>query len=349
VSDPLDITQLIAAKVAAVKRTVARSKIVADCAKDDLDEHQRWLRRHRELAAVDLKRHQRRSRRRRAIRACEQAALFLVLLVPSICVAAFRGAIWVLTGLGTLLSTSGSWIGAKSHSLGVWVVHRLSMCCSWTGAKAHGLWVWVADRISLAFGWGGERGRALGGSLGRLMWLGLSWGGVKARAAVLRLKDSVGRAISQAPLRLGGDDDARDRMRDALRARHLHERDPQEAAFVRLRADHERLQNRIHALDKFYGRRGANGGRAGAAPDKDWVQLRELARNARRLFEMQERGLLAPAVPRANGRPGAVKVGVPLAPIQPRKVGQVANEAPDPIAGQRPRGGNELWPARSVG
>lgn len=280
-SDPLDITQLIAAKVAAVKGTVARSKIVADWANDDLEKHRRWLQRQRELAAADLKGHRRRVRRRRAIQTCEQMALSLVLLVPSICMAVFRGAIWLLTGLGTLLSSSGSWIGAKARGLGVW----------------------LADKIWLGFAWCWEKNRAFGVWLARLMWLGLSRAVTRAGAAGLWLKDSIGRAISQAPLRLGVDDDARDRMRDALRASRLHERGLQKAAFVRLRADHVRLQNRIHALDKFYGRRGANGGQAGAAPDKDWVQLRELARNARRLFEMQTRGLLAPAAPPANGAP----------------------------------------------
>jgi hypothetical protein len=309
VSDPLDITQLIAAKVAAVKGTVARSKIVADWANDDLEKHRRWLQRQRELAAADLKGHRRRVRRRRAIQACEQMALSLVLLVPSICMAVFRGAIWLLTGLGTFLSSSGSWIGAKARGLGVW----------------------LADKIWLGFAWCWERGRAFGVWLARLMWLGLSRGVTRAGAAGMWLKDSIGRAISQAPLRLGVDDDARDRMRDALRASRLHERGLQKAAFVRLRADHVRLQNRIHALDKFYGRRGANGGQAGAAPDKDWVQLRELARNARRLFEMQERGLLATAAPPANGRPGAVKRVVSWAPIDPHKVGQGVDEAPDPI------------------
>lgn len=308
-SDPLDITQLIAAKVAAVKGTVARSKIVADWANDDLEKHRRWLQRQRELAAADLKGHRRRVRRRRAIQTCEQMALSLVLLVPSICMAVFRGAIWLLTGLGTLLSSSGSWIGAKARGLGVW----------------------LADKIWLGFAWCWEKNRAFGVWLARLMWLGLSRAVTRAGAAGLWLKDSIGRAISQAPLRLGVDDDARDRMRDALRASRLHERGLQKAAFVRLRADHVRLQNRIHALDKFYGRRGANGGQAGAAPDKDWVQLRELARNARRLFEMQTRGLLAPAAPPANGRPGAVKRVVSLAPIDPHKVGQGVDEAPDPI------------------
>lgn len=308
-SDPLDITQLIAAKVAAVKGTVARSKIVADWANDDLEKHRRWLQRQRELAAADLKGHRRRVRRRRAIQACEQMALSIVLLVPSICMAVFRGAIWLLTGLGTFLLSSGSWIGAEARGLGVW----------------------LADKIWLGFAWCWERGRAFGVWLARLMWLGLSRGVTIAGAAGMWLKDSIGRAISQAPLRLGVDDDARDRMRDALRASRLHERGLQKAAFVRLRADHVRLQNRIHTLDKFYGRRGANGGRADAAPDKDWVQLRELARNARRLFEMQERGLLAPAAPPANGRPGAVKRVVSLAPIDPHKVGQGVDEAPDPI------------------
>jgi hypothetical protein len=258
-------------------------------------------------------------------------ALSLVLLVPSICMAVFRGAIWLLTGLGTLLSSSGSWIGAKARGLGVWLVRLLSSGCSWIGAKARGLGVWLADKIWLGFAWCWEKNRAFGVWLARLMWLGLSRAVTRAGAAGLWLKDSIGRAISQAPLRLGVDDDARDRMRDALRASRLHERGLQKAAFVRLRADHVRLQNRIHALDKFYGRRGANGGQAGAAPDKDWVQLRELARNARRLFEMQTRGLLAPAAPPANGRPGAVMRVVYLAPIDPHKVGQGVDEAPDPI------------------
>jgi hypothetical protein len=348
VSDPLDITQLIAAKVAAVKGTVARSKIVADWAKDDLHEHQRWFKRNRELAAADLKRYRGRLRRRRAIRACEQIALSLFLLVPFICIALFRGARWVLTGLGTLLSVSGLWIGAKACGLGVWLAGQVSMGCSWIGAKVRGLGVWVADQISLGFAWCREGGRALRLCLARLMWLGLAWGGAKARAFVLLLKDIVGRAISQAPLRSGFDDDARDRMRDALRASQMDE-GLQEAALVRLRGDHERLQSRIDALDKFYGRRGSNGARADGAQDRDWVQLRELARNARRLFEMQERGLLAPAVPQANGRSGAVKATVPSAPIHAPKTDQAGYEAPDLIAATRRRGANKLWLARSVG
>ena len=348
-SDPLDITHLIAAKVAAVKGTVVRSKHVATWAKEDLDKHQRWLQGHRELAAEDLKRHQRRLRRRRAIRAGEQTAIYLVLLVPSICVALFHGATWALIGLGNLLSISGFWIGAKACASGVWLVRLFSMYCCWIGAKARDLRVRLADQIWLGFAWGGERGRAFALWLACLMSLRLLWIGAKVRAFGLWLKEIIGRQVSQVPVRLGFDSEACDGTRDALRASHLDEHGLQEAAFVRLRGDHERLQNRIHALDQFYGRRGASGGRAGGAANKDWAQLRELVRNARRLFELQERRLLTPAGSTANGRPGVVNGTGPLVPVHSLKTGQAVYEAPALIAARRPLGGNRLWPARSVG
>jgi hypothetical protein len=196
VSDPLDIIYLIDAKVAAVRGIVARSKEVVVSAKEDLDKHERWLQRHRVLCLEDLKRHQHRLKRQRTIRACKQTAMPLVLLVPSLCVALFRGAIWALIYLRDLLSISFSWIGVKAHALG------------------------------------------------------------------LSLEEIIEQQFSQLLVRLGFDDEALDGARDAICANHADEKRKREAAFVRLRAEHERLQNRIHAMDKLYGRRFLNGGRA---------------------------------------------------------------------------------------
>jgi hypothetical protein len=349
VSDPLDITHLIAAKVAAVKGTVARSNLIAVRAKEDLDQHQRWFERHRVLAAEDLKRHQRRLRRRRAIRACEQTAISLVLFVPSICVALFHGAIWVLIGLGTLLSITGFWIDAKAYAFGVWLVGVLSMCCSWSGAKARDLGLWLAGGLSMCCSWSGAKVRDFGLWLSGGLSLGYAWGGERCRAFGLWLEEIIGRQVSQGLVRLGFGDEALDGTRDAIRASHLDEHRLQEADFVRLRGDHERLQNRIHALDKVYGRRGAGGGRAASVSNNEWAQLRELARNARRLFEMQERGLLNPAVSRAIGRSGVVNETGPLVPSHLLTSGQAVDGAPALLRARQPLGRAKLWPARSVG
>jgi hypothetical protein len=72
----------------------------------------------------------------------------------------------------------------------------------------------------------------------------------------------------------------------------------QQAAFIRLRAEHERLQARIHAMDRHYEQRVSHRGRADA---REWVELRKLALNARRLFEAQERQVLGAAAPIGEG------------------------------------------------
>ena len=89
VSDRLDIVRLIDSRVAATRRTVARSKHLADAAKNDLSTHEQWLERHRQRSEQDLERHQRRLRRRRRLQACKRFAVSLLLLVPSLGVALY--------------------------------------------------------------------------------------------------------------------------------------------------------------------------------------------------------------------------------------------------------------------
>jgi hypothetical protein len=97
----------------------------------------------------------------------------------------------------------------------------------------------------------------------------------------------------------------------------------QAAAFVRLRAEHDRLQARIHAMDRSYGSRVPPRRRPDVA---EWAQLRKLGRDARRLFEIQEAELLGPAVPKRNGRsPAEQPDGATLAAsVHSSRVGQIA-------------------------
>jgi site-specific DNA recombinase len=114
---------------------------------------------------------------------------------------------------------------------------------------------------------------------------------------------------------LGGmsfDDEVLDWIRAALRESHADEKREHEAAIARLKAEYDRLQNRIHAMyvDKLDGRVDtAFFGRTSAewraeqdhclreiephqSADQsclaEGARLLELARNARRLFENQE-------------------------------------------------------------
>jgi hypothetical protein len=113
VSSPLGRVDRVDGNVARAQRAVARSKKIIVAAKEDLETHQRWLHRHRMLWSEDLERHQRLIKRQRAICAYKQIAT--ILLVPLICRALFRGAIWVLICFRDLLSFSFSWIFAKAR------------------------------------------------------------------------------------------------------------------------------------------------------------------------------------------------------------------------------------------
>ena len=118
VSDRLDIVRLIDSKVTATRRTVARSKQLAEAAKDDLTTHAEWLERHRRQAQEESERHERRLGRRRRVEGCKRFALWLLLLVPSACAAMFRAACSGLAALGEAFYFGCCWIGTTAHALG---------------------------------------------------------------------------------------------------------------------------------------------------------------------------------------------------------------------------------------
>jgi hypothetical protein len=337
VSDRLDIVRLIDSKVTATRRTVARSKQLADAAKDDLTTHAEWLERHRRRAQEDTDRHERRLGRRRRVEGCKRFALWLLLLVPSACAAAFRAACSGLAALGEAFYFGCCWIGTTAHALGSRLIRLItgSVTLAATALLTAALWVaaafWLvasglgagSGRAAAAFGagergisWLGPRSRSLNHRLAR----GLSSG--SSRLAALTASQGAwligtieGQIKALATRRREAARRPAERLEPSLDPQRL-----QQAAFVRLRAEHDRLQARIHAMDRTYGSRVPPRGR----PDVgEWAQLRKLGRDAKRLFEIQEAEMRGQAVPRGNGR---------LLAQQPNKTTLAASLHPSPAA-----------------
>ena len=108
----------------------------------------------------------------------------------------------------------------------------------------------------------------------------------------------------------------------------------QQADFIRMRAEHERLQARIHAMDRHYEQRVSQRGRADT---REWVELRKLAQDARRLFEAQQRQVLGIAASGEGASPSRQtgKRRPPTAPNCPLRAGHANFEAPAFPTGHR--------------
>ena len=344
-SDRLDIVRLINSKVTATRRTVARSKQLAEAAKDDLTTHAEWLERHRRQAQEESEQYQRRLGRRRRVEGCKRFALWLLLLVPSACAAMFRAACSGLAALGEAFYFGCCWIGTTAHALGRGVIRLMTGSVTLAGTALLTLALWVAAAFWLvASGLGAGAGRAAAAAFGAGS-RGLSWLGPRSRS----LSHWLARALSSGSSRLAaltaslgtwligtiegqikalatrrreGSKRPTERLEPSLDPRRL-----QQAAFVRLRTEHDRLQARIHAMDRNYGSRVGARGR----PDVgEWAQLRKLGRDARRLFEIQEADLLGPAASKGNGRlPAQQPSGTALAAsVRPSPAGPSMVEPP---------------------
>ena len=332
-SDRLDIVRLIDSKVTATRRTVARSKQLAEAAKDDLTTHAEWLERHRRQAQEESERHERRLGRRRRVEGCKRFALWLLLLVPSACAAVVCSG---LAALGEAFYFGCCWIGTTAHALSSRLIRFITGSVTLAATALLTLALWVAAAFWLvASGLGAGAGRAAAAAFGAGS-RGMSWLGPRSRS----LNHWLVRALSSGSSRLAaltaslgtwligmieGQIKALATRRREGATRHAERLEPsldprrlQQAAFVRLRAEHDRLQARIHAMDRNYGSRVEARGR----PDVgEWAQLRKLGRDARRLFEIQEAELLGPAVPKGNGR---------LPPQQPSRTTLAASVHPSP-------------------
>ena len=351
-SDRLDIVRLIDSRVAATRRTVARSKHLANAAKDDLSTHEQWLERHRQRSEQDLERHQRRLWRRRRLQACRRFAVWLLLLVPSLGFALYRGVALALCTLGHLLVRGSFWIDATAYAIGrrlisiflrgiTWSVRKSLVLARWVlgslalgGARTSDAGLFLTCAVSQALSWLGLRILSFCVLLGH--WLSLSFSrlAVMAQEHALRL----GNQVNKQGARLTTTRRASNaRAPDTKRATLLDPHRLQQAAFVRLRAKHDRLQARIHAMDRHDGRRVMAGAHTDSA---EWAQLRQLALSAWQLFEVREykvHGSSLPSLPSPNGRVGSPRRAetTEIGRIHPLRAGHAIYEAPALVVGHR--------------
>jgi hypothetical protein len=301
VSDRLDIVRVIDARVTASRRTVVRSKQLADAAKDDLKTHEEWLEHHREQAREDLELHQRRLKRRHRLQNCKHFAISAALFLPRLCVAAYRGVASSIRALDRTLFTGCAWTVGRLRALASWLICLLVVSIRWIGAKLLTLGLWMTAGVWLGLSLLSEGARDAGISASGAGSHGLSWLRVRAQSfghslarlpspgasrfsALSQLGIEIGRRIERRittlPRRWKGQGDL---------PHHL-----QQATFVRLRAEHDHLQARIHALNRCYAQPG--GRRRGAG----WAEVRQLALNARPSLEVQENHVLGQAASRED-------------------------------------------------
>jgi hypothetical protein len=310
VSDRLDIVRLIDAKVTSTRRTVTRSKQLAEAARDELHIHEDWLRRHHERSEGDLKRHERRMKRRERFENNKRFAIAAALFLPRLCARLYRGVVLSFRKADDVVVAGCAWLGRSTYAAGCSLIAQLAAAGARIGSKSLALGLMLAAALWLTLFWLGKTTHALGLTLIGASSRGLSWLGPRASSSSAALIAYLSLDLSRLTAtmervgpKLGGGakrhaSQLLTRPRPKARAperKPATDLDPsrlQQAALVRLRGEHEQLQARIHAMDRRYEQRHSNPGRADA---KEWVELRKLALNAQRLFDAQERQVLGPA------------------------------------------------------
>jgi hypothetical protein len=331
VSERLDLVRLIDAKVRVAHVTAARSKTVAILAEEDLADHRRWFERQRQETEATLKKHATRVERERARKARRERRQKIAAEVKSV-------------GAGVHRSTT-SWFA------------RL---CAGFAHVAEGLWTGVARSAALL--------RSGLMELCRLLWSGLA--GVSAKLQALR--PPLMAALASATSRLGVHTQAATvRVADQTqrygsrlwqwlsacgtavlkdaheevgrRVQSARERRKRMAPAVISQRAHQRLQKRIHALDR--GQEARLEPVLDRGPDErlepvldEWQTFRQRARKVQQELEMRQRGI-------AWSEDGAFRAGTtlwrrephfgtpqaPVPPPRPRRRRAATPDRPTPV------------------
>jgi hypothetical protein len=342
VSDRLDIVRLIDARVTSTRRTVTRSKQLVEAAKGDLHIHEDWLRQHNERFGHDLKRQQRCMKRRERIENNKRFAKSALLFLPRLCASLCRAVVSGFRKADEAFLAGCAWSGQAAYAFGRSLIGLLGGAGTWAGSQALRLGLMLAAALWLILSWLCKITCAIALALTGASFRGLSWLGPRASSFGQSMIASISLGRSRLATGIGGvglearggakrqASNLMTRLRPRGRAperKQAADLDPsrlQQAAFIRLRAEHDRLQRRIHAMDRHYEQRASHRGHADA---KEWVELRKLALNARRLFEAQERQALGAAAPRGEGAWRQVgEARHPMAPNHPLRAGHANYE-----------------------
>jgi hypothetical protein len=139
----------VESKVARARRAFIRSRNIIVTARDDLQQHHRWLDHHRVAWAEGVKRDQRLLKRKQVIWTFKRLGLGLILIAPFVCISLFRWTIWILSFPRDLLSISSSRVGVFAYTLGrslekrrpqvLWRLSVAATACGWVDTRHHHL------------------------------------------------------------------------------------------------------------------------------------------------------------------------------------------------------------------
>jgi hypothetical protein len=202
------------ATVAEVKQTVVRSGEVLFSAKEDLNDHQRWLEVQNAAVEADRARHdrwlQRQRERQEAIERREQAkrrrqamrqrAVQSVKHAVSAVAAFVASLFWLVVGrivaafsyVGGLIASGAAWVGAQLRYGALLVAVAVQRALLWTGQKARTAALAIGALLSAGFFVVAAKTSELAGAAGRLLSAASSSLGAKTTA----LAGASGRALS---------------------------------------------------------------------------------------------------------------------------------------------------------
>lgn len=281
------------AKIGVVRAKAARSRVAAVLANEDLDQHRRWFERQRSLSLQAARERRQRRVRERDAEVRRKRTEARALRVRSLGVGLSRGAVSALTALCTRLWQGVAWAGESVVSGLASLRLRLGHGLARTAASAISGLALLGVRLLHAVTGITATGRAYGLSCIR----GLSTGGARfaaqARAAGLSCAEGFERIGARISSQLN--DRGQSIIRSVRQKGEALRQRRRDAATARSRAEHERLQTKIHALGKAERSR-----RAKVMPaiepehptqqpePEGWAELRQLAKS-RRGLEMQDR------------------------------------------------------------
>ena len=179
-SDRLDIVRLIDARVTSTRRTVTRSKQLAEAAKGDLHIHEDWLRQHNERFGHDLKRQQRRMKRRERIENNKRFAKSALLFLPRLCARLCRGMVSGFRKADDAFFAGCAWSGRTAYAFGRSLIGLLGRAGAWAGSQALRLGLMLAAALWLALSLLGKGAHAIALALVGASVRGLSWLGPRA-------------------------------------------------------------------------------------------------------------------------------------------------------------------------
>ncbi len=296
-SERLDLVRLIDAKVRVAQVTAARSKSVAVLAEEDLADHRRWFEKQRQETEATLKKHASRLERERADEARRERRRKFAAEIKSVGDGVRRGTTsgFAQLGAGFAHVAEVFWRGVARFA----ALIRSGVSASGSFICSTVTTVGTALRSGLVAI--GMEMRALWPPLMAVSASATSWLGVNTQATTIRAAGGTKRIGSQLGQWLSARGTAvieKARQELGQQVQRARARRKRTAPAVVSQRVHQRLQKRIHGLDR------ASDVRLEPILD-EWQTFRARARKVQRELAMRQRGI-------AWGENGASRAGTTL-------------------------------------